>query len=284
MSISFVIPTYNSQRHIIQCLKSIYLNVNSKFEILIIDGGSVDNTLNLVKNYDSNIKVFLNRKKTAEAGKLIGIKKSKFEYICLLDSDNFLEKDYIDLSIKELNQNKKLLGAEPIKFSYNYSDGIIDRFCSIYGVNDPINLYIGNFDKFSSFHNDWTKANYTILDDNNMRLIFEINFSRKIPTIGANGSIFRKDDLTTFIKNKDYFFDVDFIIYFLNLHKSCTFIKVKKGISHGYCGGSFKNFYLKQSRRIKDYLYFKKIRLSYKRGYNFGIYFFIHKATKKRLI
>lgn len=275
MSISFVIPTYNSQKYILKCLNSIYSSICYSFEVLIIDGGSIDNTLNLIMEFDPKIKIFSNKYKTAEAGKLIGINNAKCDFICLLDSDNELEKNYIDIAIKELSLNSSIMGAEPIKFSYRPSDGIIDRFSSIYGVNDPLNIYLGNFDKYSDFHKDWTKAKYSIINENSNYITIKLFDKKIIPTIGANGTILRRKPLVDFIKNKDYFFDVDYIVHRINTKGECLFIKVKKGIIHYYCVDDFRNFYKKQSRRIKDFYYFKDLRVPNKQKYTLEKIFFV---------
>ncbi|MDD4625434.1 MAG: hypothetical protein PHC82_03875, partial [Candidatus Pacebacteria bacterium] len=81
-----------------------------------------------------------------------------------------------------------------------------------------------------------------------------------IPTIGANGTIFRSD----FIKNNitsDYLFDIDIITnYLFKTKKSIYFAKVKQGIIHTFCESSIKKFIRKQNRRITDYFYYQNLR------------------------
>ena len=88
IKVSFIIPTLNASSVLENCLKSIKIQSFSSFEIIIIDGGSTDNTLNIAKKYQA--KIFKNILKTAEAGKAIGVKKATGQYIALIDSDNIL--------------------------------------------------------------------------------------------------------------------------------------------------------------------------------------------------
>ena len=130
LDLSFIIPTFNSEKYIKKCISSIIRTVEKKinFEILIVDGGSTDQTIQIVEKLHLNIKIFSNPLVTGEAGKLIGIQKAKGKFLCLLDSDNYLEKKYINLSLKYLKLYKNSIGAEPYKFSYSKRDGIIDRY------------------------------------------------------------------------------------------------------------------------------------------------------------
>ena len=270
LDLSFIIPTFNSEKYIKKCISSIIRTVEKKinFEILIVDGGSTDQTIQIVEKLHLNIKIFSNPLVTGEAGKLIGIQKAKGKFLCLLDSDNYLEKKYINLSLKYLKLYKNSIGAEPYKFSYSKRDGIIDRYCALMGVNDPINLYLKNFDKYSVLYRDWNQAGIKLKKENKDHFFFSLNKNNRIvPTIGANGSIFRSNILKNFIKNKKYFFDVDFIIHELKRLNEIDFIKIKCGIRHLYCNSSYTKFYSKQKRRIQDFFYHQeKERLNLKKN------------------
>ena len=264
-SISFVLPTFNSQKYIKNCLDSIYYQTSLSdfdFEILIIDGGSTDETLKIVNKY-KDVKLLNNSLKTGEAGKYVGIKKARHEYICLIDSDNVLDKDYIINSLKHLSKNYDVSGVEPIRFGYNKDMGLIDKYCALAGINDPLNLYFGNFDKESVFFkNNWTNKKYKIIYEDDDILKFQINH-QDIPTIGANGSIFKRLQLLEFLnqQNSDFFFDVDFLMYVRNRNGYFNFTKIKLPIYHYYCGSNFFTFFKKQQRRINDFFKFEELRL-----------------------
>ena len=80
-----MIPTLNCSSFLNLCLDSI-INQNypkELIEILIIDGGSTDNTVEIAKNYTE--KIFYNPLRTGEAGKAVGIKKACNEIIALIN-------------------------------------------------------------------------------------------------------------------------------------------------------------------------------------------------------
>ena len=76
-SISFVIPTFNSERVLGKCLESIRAQdyPSDKIEIIIVDAGSTDRTLEITKEYEID-KLLCNPLQTGEAGKALGIDAS----------------------------------------------------------------------------------------------------------------------------------------------------------------------------------------------------------------
>ncbi|MDO8727297.1 MAG: glycosyltransferase, partial [Candidatus Methanoperedens sp.] len=86
-SISIIIPTYNSDKTLSSCLDSIKTqDYRGDIEIIIADGCSTDNTLEIAQKYTD--KIYPNPLKTGESGKAAGVKHAKNEIIALIDSDN----------------------------------------------------------------------------------------------------------------------------------------------------------------------------------------------------
>ena len=107
--ISIIIPTLNSSLTINKCIKSVLNQTYKNFEIIILDSYSKDNTLNKIRNLKSNkIKIFsISKKKKLSDIRYFGILKSKGEFICFLDSDDYwhkskLEKQYSLIKKKNL--------------------------------------------------------------------------------------------------------------------------------------------------------------------------------------
>ena len=162
-SISIIIPTLNSSNVLEECLISIKKQnyPQTKIEILIIDGGSRDSTLQIAKKY--NCLIINNSLKTAEAAKAIGVKIAKGEYIALIDSDNILpSKKWLKRMIQPLIKHPELIGSEPWSYTYRKNGGFIERYSSLTGVNDPYTLIAGNYDRKSYLHNNWTNLNLNI--------------------------------------------------------------------------------------------------------------------------
>ena len=256
--VSFIIPTLNAASVLETCLKSIKKQNFKNYEIIIADGGSTDKTLQIAKKYHA--KIFKNPLKTAEAGKAVGVKKVVGKYIALIDSDNILPtKNWLQTNINILEKDSKLIGTEPIRFTYRPHAGFIERYSALTGVNDPYAFISGVYDRQNFINFKWTGLKINQIDK---KQYIEITLKPNtiIPTIGANGTIFRSDFLKNNLKS-DYLFDIDIIADYLNkTKKSVYFAKVKQGIIHTFCESSIKKFIRKQNRRITDYFYYQNLR------------------------
>lgn len=109
--LSIIIPLYNVESYIIQCLDSIYLQklLEDEFEVIVVDDGSTDNSFLLVKEYQlkhNNIRIFKQKNSGPSAARNKAIKEAKGEYILFVDSDDFLlpNKLFKLLEIAELNK------------------------------------------------------------------------------------------------------------------------------------------------------------------------------------
>ncbi|MCJ7793093.1 MAG: glycosyltransferase [Candidatus Marinimicrobia bacterium] len=248
-SISILIPTLNAARVLGGCLKSINQQdyPKEKIEIIIADGGSTDQTLAMAKK--SGAKIEQNPLQTGEAGKAVALKKAKNELVALIDSDNFLpDKNWLRKMVAPL-ADPAILGTEPWEFTYRKKDSLVNRYCALLGANDPYCYFVGNYDKKSVLSGKWTGLKIKQEDKGDY---LKVKISRGIlPTIGANGTIWRTVVLKETVDKSDYLFDTD-IPYLLAKKKSFQFAKVKIGIVHLYCQ-TIKDFYRKQKRRVRDF-------------------------------
>jgi len=258
MIVSFIIPTLNAASVLESCLKSIKKQNLKNYEIVIADGGSTDNTLKIAKKYQA--KILKNPLKTAEAGKAIGIKQAIGKYIALIYSDNILPtKNWLQKNIDILEKDSQLIGTEPIRFTYRPKAGFIERYSALTGVNDPYAFISGLYDRQNFINFKWTGLKIDQIDKNQYIKI-TLKPNSIIPTIGANGTIFRTDFLKNNLKS-DYLFDIDILSDYLNKNKkSIYFAKVKQGIIHTFCESSIKKFIRKQNRRITDYFNYQNLR------------------------
>jgi|Deesub1362A_J573_1020465.scaffolds.fasta_scaffold01105_10 glycosyltransferase involved in cell wall biosynthesis len=254
--ISVVIPTYNSERTLEMCLESIVNQdyPKEKIEIIIADGGSTDRTLEIARKYTD--KIINNRLKTGEAGKAVGIKHAKGDIIALIDSDNILPtRNWLRRMIKPF-EDVEIAGAEPLYYTYRKQDGYITRYCALIGMNDPLCLFIGNYDRYNLLTGKWTGLKVK-QEDKGEYLKIELD-ERAIPTIGANGFLIRREMLEK-CSIGDYLFDID-VVYELVKQSYNKFAKVKVGIVHIF-SGNISTFVRKQRRRIKDYAYYRELGL-----------------------
>lgn len=260
IEVSFIIPTLNAQSVLASCLKSIkhqYYS-SSKYEILVIDGGSSDKTISIAQKYGA--KVLKNPLKTAEAGKAVGVRSAAGKFVCLIDSDNLLsDPDWLQKMLFPFSQNRLIIGSEPISFNYRRQSGIIERYSALIGANDPYAFVTGVYDRKNYLNNKWTGLKIDQIDKDKYILI-NLKPNQQIPTIGANGTIFRLDFLKKNLVS-DYLFDIDIISQVIRqTNQPLFFAKVKVGITHTYCESSIAKFIRKQKRRLTDYFFYRKFR------------------------
>lgn len=141
--IIIVILNLNRSKDLVACLDSVYAqNIYDK-EIIVIDNGSVDDSINLVKTEFPKVTIIESKFNLGVAGgRNIGIKtafeKFDFKYILFLDNDVILEKDFLSYLVNSFSLNNEIGIAAPKCISYNEPRKI--EFAG--GIN--VNLYTGN--------------------------------------------------------------------------------------------------------------------------------------------
>jgi len=103
--ISIIIPTLNSEKTVGMCLERITKldYPQDKLEILVIDGGSGDNTLNIAREF--SVRIVVESKKGRGAAYNRGLKGAKGEYIAFVDSDAFVSQNWLKVAVEVLNRN-----------------------------------------------------------------------------------------------------------------------------------------------------------------------------------
>lgn len=124
IGISFIIPCYNSSKTIDDTLSSVLRLELEKFEICLVDDGSVDNTYDILKKYEKKypeiVKVGKNEKNLGGgAARNECFKMTKYNYIFMLDSDNILVKNDFYKLLDNLEDGDHLVTFGKITFFYS---------------------------------------------------------------------------------------------------------------------------------------------------------------------
>lgn len=93
--VSIIILNYNGGDYILDCIESVFKTVGCKFEVILIDNASTDNSSNICKEKFPEIILFQNTKNIAMAARNIGIDNANGDFIVFLDADTTVEPNWL---------------------------------------------------------------------------------------------------------------------------------------------------------------------------------------------
>lgn len=138
MKISIIVPVYNVQNYISDCIESILCQSTDDYEIILIDDGSTDKSGEICDDYAirfEQIHVYHQRNQGQAAARNFGVEKSKGEYIWFVDADDFLlEKDSLEVLIELAKDSPNIIafGWKQAKEMCDFKSSI-----SVYSIDDP---------------------------------------------------------------------------------------------------------------------------------------------------
>ena len=107
--VSVIIPVYNAEQYLAECLESVIHQTLKNIEIICVDDGSTDGSFMVMQDYalkDSRISLIRQENKGVSAARNKGIERAKGEYIAFLDSDDYLEHNAYKRAYKEATAKK----------------------------------------------------------------------------------------------------------------------------------------------------------------------------------
>lgn len=105
--VSIVVPVYNVKDYLGKCLESLMGQSYERIEIIVVDDGSTDGSGEICDEFardDERVKVFHKRNGGLSSARNYGIKKAKGDYICLVDSDDLVNKDFVARMVEAAEQ------------------------------------------------------------------------------------------------------------------------------------------------------------------------------------
>ncbi|MEH1962235.1 MAG: glycosyltransferase [Nostoc sp.] len=121
-SISVIIPSYNSEKTIKKTIESVLNQSFSDLELIVINDGSKDSTLEIISNFqDSRIKIFSFDNSGGNISRNRGLKYATGKFVSFLDADDIWTPDKLASQLQALQEN---LGA---KVAYSWTDSIDDN-------------------------------------------------------------------------------------------------------------------------------------------------------------
>lgn len=195
IKLSIIILNWNGQNILDRCLKSISRQTRMPFEIIVVDNGSFDHSVDVIKRYKFVKLLKLDKNHGFAEGNNRGIEVSKGNYIFLLNNDTVLENNCIENIIENIKKNKN-----------------IDTFSPVLLLDDKetIDTYGISINKFGLSHDVKTKKNIY-----------------KISGLCGGAAIFKRKTLEK-LKDKNGYLDKRFFIYFEDADLAWRFLN--KGV------------------------------------------------------
>ncbi len=127
VKLSIVVPVYNVEKYIDECLKSLVNQTVNDYEIIVVNDGSTDNSLSICENYkdDKKIKIFTKENGGLSSARNYGIDKAKGEYIAFVDSDDWVVPNYVETIIMKLEEQYDVISFNVININDGWKDGTI---------------------------------------------------------------------------------------------------------------------------------------------------------------
>lgn len=264
--ISVILPIYNSEKYIKKCLDSIVNQLNFIYELIIINDGSTDNSINIIKKYQEkyeNIKLYNIKNEGISNARNYGIDKVKSKYFIFVDSDDYISEELIQKLSNHLKEDYDLIRYQAIMVNdinverefdtkfYGKYNGIelLNAFCESDEIFGPPWLYCYKKKVFEK--NKLSYAYGRIQEDFGLTPLI-LSKSEKVLSINYVGyyyykstnSIMRNDNYNNTLKK---FFDVLYHYEFLLLE-----FKKEKLDSENIINYLKKVVYLKYKKLTKE--------------------------------
>ena len=166
--LSVIVAIYNSEKYLQRCIDSILRQTYRDFELILVDDGSVDRSLEICKEYaktDERIRIERKANGGCVSARKEGVKAAKGNYVTFVDSDDWIEDDWFEkLSSTVQAHNADILiagfkiddGEKIIEVRNEIEDGIISGESDLKRFKEMM-LFSGKFFSFGVYPSVWNK-------------------------------------------------------------------------------------------------------------------------------
>lgn len=251
--ISIIIATYNSQKTLSLALESVRRQTypQNRLEILIIDGGSTDQTLKIAQKF--GCRIIKNPRREPLFAKYLGFIKATGDYILYLDSDETLENSHsLKIKFNIFQKDNKIKSVIPS--GYKVPKNFPDINYYINELGDPFSFFIYRLSKDANFFIKELLTKYRKVYEDKSCTVFNFYNIKPLPflELGAMGIM---TDLKYLKKNvpriSEYLFIASFMFYVLN-SKSVNVAIAKNDAVYHYSSDTFGKYLRKIKSRIKN--------------------------------
>lgn len=195
-AISIVVPVYNSEKYLEKCLQSVMNQTFQNFELLLVNDGSTDNSQNIIDSYKAiykeRIKSYIQKNSGQSSARNLALNYINGEYVTFLDSDDYLDRDYLEVLYKTAKENhsdvvlsgqKKVDEEGKVRIIIKYD---VDKYpdCILRRLNFSGKLYRADYLK----KHNMKFAEGKIYEDNpfNFKMIFLAKNLKILSYVGYN--------------------------------------------------------------------------------------------------
>ena len=194
-TISVATPSFNSAKILDKCLRLVRQQnyPQEKIEIVLGDGGSTDNTLEVAKKYGARVISIPQEKQHAEYNRGVAYNNATGKFVLTLDSDNFLpDKNWLRRMVRPLLENPKMVATNTCYYHYSKKYVLMDRYFALFGTSEPLPYYLHKADRMPQTSKAWSLTGKAI-DKGGYFLVKFSKDPRKFPSIGTNGCLMRRN-------------------------------------------------------------------------------------------
>ena len=120
--VSVIIPVYNRSEYILDCINSLFRQTHKNFEVIIVDDGSTDGTVEICKKLaeeDDRIKFFQSSHGGVSSARNYALEHTTGEYVFFLDSDDMINSLLLETLVREMKKHNASIGACNVFSVYN---------------------------------------------------------------------------------------------------------------------------------------------------------------------
>ena len=129
--LSIIVPVYNVEKYLRKCLDSLINQSSDDYEIIVVNDGSTDNSLEICTEYKhyKNINIFNKKNGGLSSARNYGIDKANGEYISFVDSDDWVSEDYVSSLLAKIDEDNELdvIAYDVILINDGWSEGTIRK-------------------------------------------------------------------------------------------------------------------------------------------------------------
>lgn len=120
MLASVIVPLYNKQDYVRECLDSILAQTYSDLEVIVVNDGSTDNSLAIVREYEPRITVLSISNRGISGARNAGILVSQGEVILPLDADDWIDPEYLSKTVPRMIEGIGLVSTDMQRFGLQH--------------------------------------------------------------------------------------------------------------------------------------------------------------------